>query len=98
MFRPSDDATIYPLFIPANFFAVVSLKQMAEIFTTVYKDAAFAKECTALANEVETAIKQCGIVTHPQFGKVYAYEVNGYGSYNIMDDANVPSLLSSILL
>lgn len=94
MFRPSDDATIYPLFIPANFFAVVSLKQMAEIFTTVYKDAAFAKECTALATEVETAIKQYGIVTHPQFGKVYAYEVNGYGSFNIMDDANVPSLLS----
>lgn len=94
MFRPSDDATIYPLFIPANFFAVVSLKQMAEIFTSVYKDAAFAKECTTLATEVETAIKQYGIVTHPHFGKVYAYEVNGYGSFNIMDDANVPSLLS----
>lgn len=94
MFRPSDDATIYPLFIPANFFAVVSLKQMAEIFTTVYKDAAFATECTSLAKEVEAAIKQYGIVTHPQFGKVYAYEVNGYGSFNVMDDANVPSLLS----
>lgn len=94
MFRPSDDATIYPLFIPANFFAVVSLKQMAEIFTAVYKDAAFANECTAFAKEVEVAIKQYGIVTHPQFGKVYAYEVNGYGSFNIMDDANVPSLLS----
>ncbi|MFY7838895.1 MAG: glycoside hydrolase family 125 protein [Lacibacter sp.] len=94
MFRPSDDATIYPLFIPANFFAVVSLKQMAEIFTTVYKDAAFANECTAFAKEVEAAIKQYGIVTHPQFGKVYAYEVNGYGSFNIMDDANVPSILS----
>ena len=47
-----------------------------------------------MATEVETAIKQYGIVTHPQFGKVYAYEVNGYGSFNIMDDANVPSLLS----
>lgn len=94
MFRPSDDATIYPLFIPANFFAVVSLKQMAEIFIAVYKDAAFANECTAFAKEVEVAIKQYGIVTHPQFGKVYAYEVNGYGSFNIMDDANVPSLLS----
>lgn len=94
MFRPSDDATIYPLFIPANFFAVVSLKQMAEIFTAVYKDSGFANECTALAKEVEDAIKQYGIVQHPQFGKIYAYEVNGYGSYNIMDDANVPSLLS----
>jgi meiotically up-regulated gene 157 (Mug157) protein len=94
MFRPSDDATIYPLFIPANFFAVVSLKQLAEIFTAVYKDSVFANECAALAKEVEDAIKQYGIVQHPQFGKIYAYEVNGYGSFNIMDDANVPSLLS----
>lgn len=94
MFRPSDDATIYPLFIPANFFAAVSLKQMAEIFSVVYKDAAAATECKAFAKEVETALQQYGIVQHPQFGKVYAYEVNGYGSFNIMDDANVPSLLS----
>ena len=34
------------------------------------------------------------MVDHPQFGKIYAYEVNGFGSYNLMDDANVPSLLS----
>ncbi len=94
MFRPSDDATIFPLFIPANFFAAVSLKQMAEIFTSIYNDAAAAKECTAFAKEVEAAIQKYGIIKDPNFGEIYAYEVNGLGSYNLMDDANIPSLLS----
>lgn len=94
MFRPSDDATIYPFLIPSNFFAVVSLKQIAVIATSVYKDAALAAECTAFANEVDAALKQHAVVAHPKFGKVYSYEVNSFGSYNLMDDANVPSLLS----
>ncbi len=94
MFRPSDDATIFPFLIPSNFFAVVSLRQLAEMGSSIFKDAVFANECTALALEIDTVLKQHAIVTHPQFGKVYAYEVNGYGSFNLMDDANVPSLLS----
>lgn len=94
MFRPSDDATIYPYLIPSNFFAVVSLQQLAAIANTVYHDAALASESNALAKEVATALGQNAITTHAQFGKVYAYEVNGFGSYNLMDDANVPSLLS----
>jgi len=94
VFRPSDDATIYNFLIPSNFFAVVSLRQAAEILTEVVKDKALADECKALAAEVETAIQKHAVVSHPQFGKVYAFEVNGYGSFNIMDDANVPSLLA----
>jgi len=94
VFRPSDDATIYNFLIPSNFFAVVSLRQAAEILTTVNKDNALAEECKALAAEVEKAIQKYGVVSHPDFGKVYAFEVNGFGSFNIMDDANVPSLLS----
>jgi len=94
VFRPSDDATIYNFLIPSNFFAVVSLRQAAEILTTVNKDNTLATECLALATEVEKAIQDYGVVKHPKFGKVYAFEVNGFGSFNIMDDANVPSLLS----
>jgi meiotically up-regulated gene 157 (Mug157) protein len=94
MFRPSDDATIFPFLIPSNFFAVVSLRQAAEMLNTISKDTSLANECTRLAEEVEKALKQYGTTVHPRFGKVYAYEVNGFGSFNLMDDANVPSLLS----
>lgn len=94
MFRPSDDATIFPFLIPANFFAVVSLKQAAEMVNKIQKDASLANECLALANEVDAALQKHAVTTHPSFGKIYAYESNGYGSFNLMDDANVPSLLA----
>ena len=94
MFRPSDDATIFPFLIPSNFFAVVSLTQAAEMVNKISGEAALGNECLQLASEVKQALNQYAITTHAQFGKVYAYEVNGFGSYNLMDDANVPSLLS----
>lgn len=93
-FRPSDDATIFPFLIPSNFFAVVSLKQAAEMVTALHNDNALATELLALAKEVETAIQQHGVVTHPKYGKIYAFEVDGFGGAYMMDDSNVPSLLS----
>ncbi len=93
-FRPSDDATVFSFLIPSNFFAVVSLRQAAEMLTSISKDVASAQQLKALAAEVEKAIQEHAIVQHKTYGKVYAYEVNGFGSYNLMDDANVPSLLS----
>ncbi len=94
MFRPSDDATIYPFLIPSNFFAVRSLRQAAEMLSAIHHDEKMAEECTALADEVEAALKKYAVARHPVFGKIYAFEVNAYGSVNLMDDANVPSLLS----
>ncbi len=94
MFRPSDDATIFPFLIPSNCFAVVSLRQAAELLNKVKNNKKLAADCLQLATEVDKAIQQYGIVHHEKFGKIYAYEVNGHGSFNLMDDANVPSLLS----
>jgi meiotically up-regulated gene 157 (Mug157) protein len=93
MFRPSDDACIFPLFIPANLFAVVSLRQLAAMAASVRHDAAFAHECAALADEIERALRQYGRMSTPQ-GSVWAYEVDGYGNQLFMDDANAPGLLS----
>src|SRR5262249_37185211 len=86
MFRPSDDATIFPFLVPSNFFAAVSLKQAAEMVNKISNDSSLANECVGLSNEITNALKQYAIVTHSAMGKVYAYEVNGFGSYNLMDD------------
>jgi uncharacterized protein len=93
-FRPSDDASTYGFLIPSNLFAVASLKQLVEISQKILKDETFAKSCQTMAGEVEAAIKKYGIVDHPKYGKVYAYEVDGFGNATFMDDANVPSLLA----
>ena len=97
-FRPSDDATTFEFLVPSNLFAVSILRKAAEILSEVNHDAVLASRCTLLANEVEEALRQYAIVTHPAFGDVYAYEVDGFGNAYLMDDANVPSLLSMAYL
>jgi len=94
-FRPSDDATQYGFLIPSNMFAVVSLRQLAEIERQVYSNSQFADECTSLAGEVDLAIRDYGILNHPFCGQIYAFEVDGFGNGLFMDDANIPSLLSA---
>ena len=93
-FRPSDDATTFEFLVPSNFMAVSSLRKAAEILSAVNGREDLAAECTALAAEVEAALKEYAVVEHPEFGKIYAYEVDGFGSHFLMDDANVPSLLA----
>jgi meiotically up-regulated gene 157 (Mug157) protein len=95
VFRPSDDATVFPFLIPSNFFAVEALKQMAHLLALpALGKTAIANEATALQQQVQKALQQHGIINHPMFGRIIAFEVNGFGSFHIMDDANVPSLLS----
>jgi hypothetical protein len=91
-FRPSDDACIFPFLVPSNLFAVTSLRQLAEMAHAVLHDDALANDATALAGEVEQALRQYAIATTPM-GTIWAYEVDGFGGQLLMDDANVPSLL-----
>ncbi|NQD69564.1 glycoside hydrolase family 125 protein [Sphingobacterium shayense] len=93
-FRPSDDASIFLFLIPSNLFAVVSLRQSAEILRKVKNNTDLASRMEALATEVENAVNRYGIVEHPEYGKIYAFEIDGFGSQLLMDDANVPSLLA----
>ena len=78
-FRPSDDATIFPYLIPSNLMAAQVMLETGD---------------TAFANEIRRAVEREAIVNHPKYGRIYAYEVDGFGNHLLMDDANVPSLLS----
>ena len=94
MFRPSDDACIYPLFVPANHFAVQTLIKLRKMAADLFSDAALAGAATEILTRLQPALAQYGMVQHPTFGKIWAYEVDGYGNALMMDDAGTPSLLS----
>ncbi|KAH6678634.1 hypothetical protein B0J14DRAFT_583158 [Halenospora varia] len=95
-FRPSDDACIYQLLVPANMMFAKYLEEASLIMsqlsgseaknlTTVMRDFAFG---------IRKGIDRDAVVHHREFGDIYAYEIDGYGGTNLMDDANIPSLLS----
>lgn len=92
-FRPSDDACVFSFLVPANLFAVTSLRQLAEMANSILHDTKLANEAMSLSDEVEAALRQYAIAPTPQ-GTVWAYEVDGFGNQLLMDDANVPSLLA----
>jgi uncharacterized protein len=92
-FRPSDDACIFPFFIPANLFAVTSLRQLSSMANSILNDATMANQANDLADEVEAALRQYAIFSTSR-GEIWAYEVDGYGGHVLIDDANAPSLLS----
>jgi meiotically up-regulated gene 157 (Mug157) protein len=94
IFRPSDDASVFPFLVPSNHFAVVALGLLAEMAREVSGRPDLADEALRLGHEVEGALSAHAVVEHPVHGQVWAYEVDGFGNRHHMDDANVPSLLS----
>jgi meiotically up-regulated gene 157 (Mug157) protein len=93
VFRPSDDETVFPYLIPANAMTVVNLRKMKPILEELGA-IDMQKRSHLLADQIAHGIKEWGIVDHKKFGRIYAYEVDGFGSSCIMDDPNIPSLLS----
>ena len=93
--RPSDDDQAYNYNIPDNMFATVALDKAAELADQVFRNSALANDCSSLALSVEKAIQQYGIfqgnLTVP---RMYAFEVDGFGNQLLLDDANMPNLLS----
>jgi uncharacterized protein len=92
-FRPSDDGCVYNYHIPSQMLAVVELAELSRAFELIYHAPHWVERAGALAESIEAGIERYGIVDHPQAGRIYAYEVDGLGHYQLMDDANLPSLL-----
>lgn len=93
-FRPSDDACTYGYLIPSNMFAVVALGYLEEMEREIFHNEELAEKAKSLKEEVKEAIETIGKTFTEEFGMVYAYETDGFSMYNLMDDANVPSLLA----
>jgi meiotically up-regulated gene 157 (Mug157) protein len=94
-FRPSDDACKYNYLIPSEMMAVVALGDLEEIERDVYRNLIKSNRAKTLRSEVQDGIQKYGEVFTPNYGYVYAYEVDGLGHQTLMDDANIPSLLSA---
>ncbi|MDP9018416.1 MAG: glycoside hydrolase family 125 protein, partial [Candidatus Eremiobacteraeota bacterium] len=94
-FRPSDDACYFNFLIPSNMMAVVALGDMSEIERDVYHNLIKAHEAKSLEQEVQRGIQTYGLLYTPNYGYIYAYEVDGLGDAMFTDDANIPSLLSA---
>jgi len=93
-FRPSDDPCRYQFNIPVNMFAVVVMHDLTDIERGVYHNERDAQNAWGLSVQIQRGIEQYGTLELKPFGRIYAYEVDGYGHANVMDDANIPSLLS----
>lgn len=58
---------------------------------------------SSLSTSLRQAISKHAMISLPTLNstetteKIYAYEIDGYGSFSLMDDANLPSLLSAPL-
>lgn len=87
-FRPSDDACRYGYPVASNALAAVALHGLAEL-AGVAGSLGLAARAAALSTSITEGIREHGTAEG-----VYAYEVDGRGHSLLMDDANVPSLLS----
>lgn len=93
-FRNSDDATTYLYNIPENLFAVTALRYLVDMIKATSHRSELLTVCRNLADEVEQATLQNGIVEQKEFGKIYAYECDGLGNYKLMEDAGIPGLVT----
>ncbi len=93
-FRPSDDATTFQFLIPSNFLALQCLRNLDRIYHKHFPNDSLINEIGDLSSDLFSALSQYGVVNHQLYGKVYAYEVDGFGSFVLQDEPNIPNLIS----
>ncbi|CAF2027781.1 unnamed protein product [Rotaria magnacalcarata] len=98
-FRPSDDATKYGYIIPSNMMTCVVLEQLVEMIKKLFPEQIpLLNQIVQLHADILSGINTYGIVNHENYGKIYAFETDGFSQHLLIDDANIPSLLSATYL
>ncbi len=93
LFRPSDDEATFPYNVAANAMLQTELQRLIPLLAQLkLKD--LAATSRALAKDIKRGIEQEGIVKHPSLNRVFAFEVDGFGGAYLMDDPNIPNLVS----
>jgi meiotically up-regulated gene 157 (Mug157) protein len=92
-FRPSDDMVAFPFLVPANAMMAVALRDAVPLLD-VLGCGDLSRQASRLSADIFLALENHAVARHPVHGEIWAYEVDGLGGVNLMDDANVPSLLS----
>jgi hypothetical protein len=92
-FRPSDDMVELPFLVPANAMLTVALRDLTALLKALSGET-LAVAAQRIAADIGEALEAHAVVHHPRHGEIWAYEIDGLGGVNLMDDANVPSLLS----
>lgn len=93
-FRPSDDPVRYTFNIPQELFAAYQLDELARLAVIGFGDSRLAARASGLAEQIRLGVERYGVVYNFRYGWMYAYEVDGLGNFILMDDANIPNLLT----
>ncbi|KAI4518411.1 hypothetical protein K525DRAFT_227541, partial [Schizophyllum commune Loenen D] len=87
--RPSDDLSVFAFLTPANAMLSVELVHLADLLDEAGQLANVSESARKWSSQIYDAIYNYTVIDD-----VFAYETNGFGGRFVMDDANVPSLLS----
>lgn len=89
-FRPSDDACYYHYNVPGNILLYLELEKIAKYID----DKNLNQKTIELAKTIKDAIYKYAVFEDEAYGKIFAYEIDGFGNKLMIDDANLPNLLS----
>ena len=72
-----DDVVVFPYNIPHQAMLVVEMRKLAELLRNIGTRPDLVKLAEERADIVENAIWKYGTVDTPDWGKVFAYEIDG---------------------
>ena len=89
-----DDANMLNLYVPDNIMAITELQNLAEMLESLRGNTELAKACILMSDQIKNAIYEDAIIEHKTFGRIFAFEIDGFGSQILMDDPTLPGLLN----